>query len=142
MKNIKKLIILLLILSMFGLGKIGVDAAIKYEDEMINCAYAYKYCDGVLIKKFDVKLGRYNGAVAVFYSSSGDGMNIYKIEHIYFAYPRYNDDIFIYKNEKIYDLRTAYKASSPCLATRMRTGDEITEEKLKMIECSSQLLSP
>ena len=109
MKKIKKLIILLLILSMFGFGKIGVDAAIKYENEMINCAYAYKYCDGVLIKKFDVKLGRYNGAVAVFYSSSGDGMNIYKIEHIYFAYPRYNDDIFIYKNEKIYDLRTAYK---------------------------------
>lgn len=35
---------------------------------------------------------------------------------------------------KEFDLKTAYKSSSPCLATRIKTGEEITEEKLRMIE--------
>ncbi len=33
-----------------------------------------------------------------------------------------------------YGLKTAYKPASPCLATRIKTGEEITEEKLRMIE--------
>ena len=47
-------------------------------------------------------------------------------------------DIREYSRE--YDLKTAYKPSSPCLATRIKTGEEITEEKLKMIEEAEKYL--
>ncbi len=40
----------------------------------------------------------------------------------------------IRKLSEYYGLETAFKASSPCLVTRIKTGEEITEEKLKMIE--------
>ena len=37
-------------------------------------------------------------------------------------------------------LETADKPSSPCLATRIKTGEEITEEKLQMIEKAEDFL--
>ena len=40
----------------------------------------------------------------------------------------------IREQSEIYDLKTVYKPSSPCLATRIKSGEEITEEKLRMIE--------
>ena len=39
-----------------------------------------------------------------------------------------------------YGLKAAYKSSSPCLATRIKVGEEITEEKLRMIEEAEQYL--
>ena len=39
-----------------------------------------------------------------------------------------------------YGLKAAYKSSSPCLATRIKVGEEITEEKLKMIGEAEQYL--
>ena len=41
---------------------------------------------------------------------------------------------------EFYGLETAYKPSSPCLATRIKTGEEITEEKLQMIEKAEDFL--
>ncbi len=39
-----------------------------------------------------------------------------------------------------YGLESAYKDSSPCLATRIKCGDTITEEKLKMIDEAEEFL--
>lgn len=39
-----------------------------------------------------------------------------------------------------YGLKTAFKPASPCLATRIKTGEEITEEKLRMIEKAEDFL--
>ena len=41
---------------------------------------------------------------------------------------------------KYYDLESAYKSSSPCLATRIKSGNIITEDKLKMIDEAEQYL--
>ena len=46
----------------------------------------------------------------------------------------------IRKLSEYYGLETAYKDSSPCLATRIKCGDIITEEKLKMIGEAEQFL--
>ena len=106
----KKMIkIIILIFTLLGLGCIGVDTALNYEDEKIHKTFCETYCDGQFIRRFEVKLGRYNGAVAVYYDwDSADTMNMYKIEHLYFSFPKYSNDIFVYKEGKIYDLRTAY----------------------------------
>ena len=41
---------------------------------------------------------------------------------------------------EFYGLKTAYKPSSPCLATRIKVGEIITEEKLRMIEKAEDFL--
>ena len=41
---------------------------------------------------------------------------------------------------ELYGLKTAYKPSSPCLATRIKVGETITEEKLRMIEKAEDFL--
>ena len=41
---------------------------------------------------------------------------------------------------EFYGLKTAHKSASPCLATRIKTGEEITEEKLRMIEKAEDFL--
>ena len=46
----------------------------------------------------------------------------------------------IRKLSEFYDLKTTYKPSSPCLATRIKHDEEITEEKLRMIEEAEEYL--
>ena len=106
----KKMIkIIILIFSLLGLGCIGVNTALDYEDEIIHRTFCETYRDGRFIRRFEVKLGRYNGAVAVYYEFGGaTDMHRYNIGHIHFAFPFSDDDIFIYKDGKICDLLTAY----------------------------------
>lgn len=46
----------------------------------------------------------------------------------------------IRKLSELYDLKTTYKPSSPCLATRIKHDEEIKEEKLRMIEEAEEYL--
>jgi len=46
----------------------------------------------------------------------------------------------IRKLSEYYGLESAYKESSPCLATRIKCGNTITEEKLKMIDDAEEFL--